>query len=158
MDGISIPERIGKRIAGKPYAADEIGMSGAKILVFNDCVLKIGRYWEKNADTVRVMRWLEGKLPAPKVLCFGEDGERQYLLMSRVPGRMACDPYWLERPRELLALLAEAMRMLWRTYASGCPRNRDLDAELSEARYRVENHLVNVDDTEPATLNTPGTN
>ena len=131
-------------------------MSGAQILVFDDCVLKILKDRRKNEDAVRVMRWLEGRLPVPKVLCFEEDAERQYLLMSKTPGRMACDPYWLERPRELLALLAEAMRMLWRVDITDCPRSRDLDAELREAEYRVENHLVAVDRVEPTTFGPGG--
>ena len=45
------------------------------------------------------MRWLEGKLPAPKVLCYEKDEEHQYLLMSKVPGIMACDDYYLEHPK-----------------------------------------------------------
>ena len=51
-----------------------------------------------------------------------------------------------------LALLAEAMRMLWRVDISDCPRSRDPDAELREAEYRVEHHLVDVDRVEPATF------
>ena len=153
---LSIPESIRRRVGGKPYVTDGIGMSGAKILVYDDCVLKIVGCREKNEETVRVMRWLEGRLPVPKVLCYERDAERQYLLMSRVPGKMACDAYWLERPRELLALLAEAMWMLWRTNVSGCPRNRDLDAELKEAAYRVENRLVDVNRVEPTTFGSGG--
>ena len=57
---------------------------------------------------------------------------------------------------ELLPLLAEAFRMLWRTDISDCPCVRDLDAELAEARYRVENGLVDVDDVEPETFGKDG--
>ncbi|MBR5730998.1 MAG: hypothetical protein IKX89_03500, partial [Firmicutes bacterium] len=98
---LGIPESIRQRIAGKGFRADEVGMSKAKVLVFDDCVLKIAPFQKKNEETVRVMRWLEGKLPVPRVLCCESDGERQYLLMSRVPGKMACEDEYLSRPKEL---------------------------------------------------------
>ena len=151
-----LPASIEKLTAGKAFEADGIGMSKANILLFDDCVLKIAPYRKKNEETVEVMRWLEGRLPVPKVLCYERDTERQYLLMSRVPGKMACDAYYLERPKELTALLAGAIRMLWSVDVSGCPRVRDLDAELEEARYRVEHHLVEMDKVDPATFGEGG--
>ncbi|MBQ1377780.1 MAG: aminoglycoside 3'-phosphotransferase [Lachnospiraceae bacterium] len=156
MKELKLPETIRRLIDGKPYTEDDIGMSGSGILIFDDCVLKIMDRREKNDDQVKIMRWLEGKLPAPKVLCYEKDEEHQYLLMSKVPGIMACDNYYLEHPGELLPLLAEAFRMLWRTDISDCPCVRDLDAELAEARYRVENGLVDVDDVEPETFGKDG--
>ncbi len=152
----AVPESIRKLTAGKAFSTDGVGMSKAQVMVFEDCVLKIVPYREKNEETVRVMRWLENKLPVPKVLCYECDGERQYLLMSRLPGRMACDAYYLERPDELAARLAEAIRMLWSIDVSDCPRVRDLDTELREARFRVENNLVNLELAEPATFGPGG--
>ena len=112
-DAIVLPGSIRQMISGKAYQTDDIGMSKARVMVFDDCVLKIAPYQKKNEETVHVMRWLENKLPVPKVLCYECDAERQYLLMSRIPGKMACDAYYLERPQELAARLAEAIRMLW---------------------------------------------
>ncbi len=156
MNDVNIPEGIRRLIAGKPYRVDDMGMSRSRIMLFDDCVLKIVRYGESHAETVRVMRWLEGKLPVPKVLCFERDAEYQYLLMSRVPGKMACDPYWLERPRELVGLLAEGLELLWRIDVSDCPRSRDLDAELREAGSRVRDRLVDVHNAEPSTFGPGG--
>lgn len=151
-----IPGRMKEMIAGKPFAAADIGLSEAKVMVFDDCVLKIAPYQEKNEETVEVMRWLENKLPVPKVLCYERDAERQYLLMSRIPGKMACDAYYLERPKELAERLAEAIRMLWRVDVSDCPRSRDIDAELRAARIRVEKHLVDPGKVDPATFGEGG--
>lgn len=151
-----IPKSIEQRISGKAFIADQIGLSKAQVVVFDDCVLKIAPYRKKNEETVDVMRWLEDKLPVPRVLCYERDAEQQYLLMSKVPGKMACDPYYLERPSELAASLAEAIRMLWSVDVSDCPRSRDLDAELKEARFLVENHLVDLDMVEPTTFGPGG--
>ena len=155
-DAMNLPRSILKAISGKAYRTDGIGKSDAQVVLFDDCVLKIAPYRKKNEETIRVMRWLEGRLPVPKVLCYECGAERQYLLMSRMPGKMACDAYYLERPRELAARLAEAIRMLWSVDTSGCPRTRDLDAELNEARMRVANGLVDVTEVEPTTFGPGG--
>ena len=125
---MNLPERIQKRIEGKPYTTDGTGLSGSEILIFDDCVLKIMKASVKNEETVQVMRWLRGKLPVPEVIAFEEAEGFQYLLMSRIPGEMACDESFLDRPEELLRLLAEALQMLWQVDISGCPRNCALEA------------------------------
>ena len=156
MKDIIIPENIRRLIDGKTYDSDGIGMSGSQIMIFDDSVLKIVKYRKENEDTVQVMRWLEGKIPVPKVIRFEIDSDRQYLLMSKVPGKMSCDEYYMEHPKEQLTLLAKALKMLWSVDVSDCPRNRNIDAELKEAKYRVDNHLVDLDNVEPTTFGEGG--
>lgn len=109
---MKLPESISRLIAGKQYSIDDVGMSGSQILVFDDTVLKIVKCREENDNTVQMMRWLEGRIPVPRVICYEQDNEYQYLLMSKLTGKMSCDEYYMERPQELLTLLAEAMKML----------------------------------------------
>lgn len=156
-----VPESIRKLIENKPYKIDDMGKSGSKILIFGDCVLKIVEIRdkasrEKNDLSVQVMRWLKGKLPVPEVLRYESDDKNQYLLMSRLPGKMSCDEYYLEHPRELCRLLAEAFKMLWSLDVTGCPRERTMDRELKEAEYRVKNNLVDLEDAEPETFGEKG--
>lgn len=153
---IVLPEQIERRLTGKAYTADKTGMSKARVLIFDDCVLKIAPYEPKNEETVEVMRWLAGKLPVPEVLCYERDETHQFLLMSRLKGKMACDPYYLERPKELIRLLAETIRMLWSVDTADCPRRRDPEYELQEARFRVEHNLVDVNNVEPETFGEGG--
>ena len=44
---INLPENIKLLITGKQYQANDIGMSGAQVRVFDDCVLKIAPDLEK---------------------------------------------------------------------------------------------------------------
>lgn len=156
MREVVLPESIKRLIEGKPYTLSDIGMSGSRVLMFEDMVLKI----EKRADyvekQVRIMQWLEGKLPAPKVLAFEIMEEKSFLLMSKVQGDMACAEYYLEHPQVLLKALAEAFKMMWSLDISDCPNLRDLDAELAEAKYRVEKELVDLDNVEPTTFGEGG--
>ena len=49
---INLPENIKLLITGKQYQANDIGLSGAQVRVFDDCVLKIAKYRKKNEETV----------------------------------------------------------------------------------------------------------
>ncbi len=151
-----LPDRILHYVAGKPYTTDTTGMSGAGILLYDDFVLKTSPYRRQTEETVRLMQWLEGKLPVPRVIAYERGGDLQYLLMSRIKGKMACDGYYLERPKELTKLLADALRMLWQLDTAGCPRTGTIEADLAEARYRVEQGLVDVEDAEPDTFGPDG--
>lgn len=154
---LRIPDSIQAHIAGKKYTSDDVGMSGSKIMIFDDSVLKIVNSQLENEEyVVQMMRWLDGKIPVSRVICYEKEDEYQYLLMSRVPGRMACDEYYLEHPKELLALLADALKMLWSVDISDCPRSRNIDVELEEAKRRVENNMVDLDNVEQTTFGEGG--
>lgn len=152
----NLPDKIKTLIAGKPYSVNDVGMSSAKVIVFDDCVLKIEPYQKDTEDMVNVMRWMEGKLPVPKVLCFESYSDKQFLLMSKVSGKMSCDEYYMSRPDVLISGLAEAFNMFWNVDTKGCPRTLDLDSELAEARRRVENNLIDLSDAEPHTFGENG--
>lgn len=156
MKEIMLPKQIEELVKDKPYTLSNIGMSGSQVLMFEDMVLKIEMRSDYVEKQVRIMRWLEGKLPAPKVLAFEIMEEKSFLLMSRVYGDMACSEYYLEHPKVLLKALAEALKMMWSLDISDCPNLRDLDTELSEGKYRVENGLVDVEDAEPTTFGEGG--
>ena len=101
----NLPSSIKNLINGKPYMVDSFGKSGSGVFVFDDCVLKIvdarnKLIREHNETSVQVMRWLEGKLSVPKVICYEADNNFQYLLMTRISGKMSCDEYYLEHPDE----------------------------------------------------------
>ncbi|MBQ5340844.1 MAG: hypothetical protein J6W57_02405, partial [Oscillospiraceae bacterium] len=72
-----IPEKIRQMTEGKSSETDSTGMSDASVAVYDDCVLKITPYRKKNEETVEVMRWLEDKLPVPKVLAYEREADRQ---------------------------------------------------------------------------------
>ena len=156
MEIEKIPKTIREWIQDQPYTVDGTGKSGSQIFLFPDWVLKISKPSVLTPGMIRVMRWLEGKLPAPRVIHFETDGEQEYLLMTRIQGKMACDQSYLEQPERLLSLLAEALQMLWGVDYAGCPQSRSLDEELAHARYSLENGLVDFSRCEPETFGPGG--
>ena len=152
MSQFIFPAKIKLLIMDKPFTVDEIGLSGNQVLIFEDMVLKIEDDVVAVNEQVQLLQWLNGKLPVPKVLAYEVLNGKSYLLMSRIAGEMSCDTYYLEHPDVLLEALAFGLKILWKVDISDCPRKHDLDIQLNEARIRVENALVDIDDAEPTTF------
>lgn len=151
-----IPKPILKLVDDAPYTCDNIGKSGSAVLCYPDAVLKIEPKNEKFALSVSMLRWLQEKLPVPEVLCSMTEGDRQYLLMSRIRGKMACDPIFTRNPEDLARRLAEVLRLLWSVDISGCPKERRLSDDLEEARKRIRLELIDLDDVQPETFGPDG--
>lgn len=153
---IELPERIKSNLDLSDYQPDTVGMSEATILLFDNKVLKIDNICEESENEWEVMSWLKDKIPVPKVICHEIYNGRSYLLMSRLPGVMACDESYLSKPQELTEVLAAGLKLLWETDISQCAYNYNLDKKLEMARYAVEHDLVDIDNTEPDTFGENG--
>jgi kanamycin kinase/aminoglycoside 3'-phosphotransferase-3 len=152
-----IPEIIKKHIKNSMYNLDDIGCSDSQILCFeNDMVLKkeLSSY-ESNIEFT-MMKWLQGKLPVPKVIEFCTSNGYNYLLMSKMDGLMSCGENYLNKPEELVRLLAEGLKILWKTDIYGCPNVNDTENKLKLARTRIDNNLIDVEDCEPETFSENG--
>lgn len=153
---MNLPESI-RSVAGDRLAvAEGIGMSGATVLYLDDLVLKIEDAGRESDNNLAMLRWLDGKVPVPKVLAEETVQGKRYLLMSRLTGKMACDEAFLPRPAELVKGLAEGLRMLWSIEATECPCDQTLDKKLENARYMVENGLVDMENVDPETFGEGG--
>ena len=115
MDKLLVPAEIQALIQDKPYTLDDIGLSGNKVLIFEDMVLKIEKAPGRTAEQVKLMRWLDGKVSAPRVLAYVEEEDKNYLLMTRMKGKMSCDTEYLENPSVLLEGLAEGLKAIINT-------------------------------------------
>lgn len=149
---IYLPEKIKKFTDGQRHETDSVGMSRARVLLFERMVLKVERESEETLHEAQALKWLGGRLPVPELICHERQEEMSYLLMSRLPGAMACDELLMEDPEKLTAVLAAGLEMLWQVEAADCPFDCGLDQKLAMARYQVEHDLVEVDDAEADTF------
>ena len=151
-----LPESI-RRIVGERIPESEgIGMSGADVYYLDDRVLKIEDDNRESRNNLAMLRWLDGKVPVPKVLAEETAAGKRYLIMSRLQGKMACDEGYLDHPEELVKMLADGLRMLWSVDAKDCPCDQTLDHKLENARYTVENGLVDMENVDPDTFGEQG--
>ena len=150
------PAKIAAILNNKAGHANNIGMSGSTVIMYEDCVLKIDNISDHTETSVATMRWLEDRISAAKVLYHEVADGKSWLLMSRVPGQMSCSEQYLSRPEILIPALSEGMKLLWRADTAGCPRVRTVDDMLKDARHRVENDLVDMENVQPETYSENG--
>lgn len=153
---LEIPQTIKQKIGSRPYHCDSVGMSDSQVLMFDDRVLKIETTREEADNEYRMMNWLAGKLPVPEVLAFAKENGRNYLLMSRVEGRMLCDEAYMNKPKELIQLLAKGLKMLWSVDVKECPNHIGLKERLALAERNVREGLVDMDHVEEDTFGEKG--
>lgn len=156
MKDLHLPEKILNIVKNKDFKTDDSGMSDSSVLIFDDMVLKVQPDSQFIKNEHAIMDWLEDKIFVPKCLCNLTENGINYLLMSKIPGKMSCDNDFMNDPKFLISIIADSMKELWRIDISDCPVKNDLSTMLSAAAYRVEHGLVNVDDAEPDTFGKEG--
>lgn len=134
------------------------GASGATIYRLTSakqahCIIKaktIAHPFHSLGKEKAVYDWLQGRLPVPEVLFFEQLPDQELLCMAMLPGQTlhACKELW--PPRQTIEVYAHALRRLhalpWDENAPALP----LADRMQQARYHLENHLVDGDDMEPA--------
>lgn len=153
---LNIPDKIKEIIKDKSYSIDKIGKSTSQVICFDDMVLKIEEPQEESDNEHKMMVWLDNKLPVPKVLYSEKQDGVNYLLMSKVKGEMACLPDLLANPNQLVKLLVDGLRMLWKVDISNCPCNNSIDNKLRLAENFVSNNLCDIENVEPTTYGENG--
>lgn len=139
-----IPDAIRALVAGLPYTLDQTGMSGSRIALFDDMVLKAEPVGTESENNLAMLRWLDGRIPVPKVLHTEVKDGFRWLLMTRLEGTMSCDAEWLRDPQRLARALADAMKRLWAVDITDCPVDLGL-AERLERAAEIECDMDNVD-------------
>lgn len=149
-----LPPSIARAVAGLPCETDHIGMSGHTVLLYPDRVLKIGpRSWDSDNE-LTMLRFLQGYLPVSEVLAYEEEAERRYLLTTRVPGRMLCDPNEMLPLHRTAERIAEALHLLWSVPADACPSDMGLDRKLHLLEAKIDR--ITTENAEPETYGPGG--
>lgn len=158
-----LPDDMKALLDGHTFQSDSIGCSGARIFLFdNDLVLKTENKREDNDAEYEMMKWMgershdvEG-VNVPQVIRYYNNGEKTYLLMTRLQGKMACDAEFIKDSKQMVIRLAKALKALWKIDISTCKRKRDLEYKLANARIRINRNLVDIEDAEPETFGPGG--
>lgn len=144
-----LPDDMKALLKGHSFDIDTIGCSGSSLFSFdNDLVLKVEQKTIESDSEYRMMNWLQGKLPVPEIVSFHTDGKSNYLLMTKLQGKMACDTDILADGEKMARLLAKGLKRLWQVDIEGCPRSVNLDYLLDEALSMIESGMTEVDYTQ----------
>ena len=137
-------------------AYDNVGMSNSTVMIFTDKILKIQTLSKESEHEYQILEWLQDKLPVPKVLAYEKDEGKNYLLMTKAPGEMSCTDLYMKNPEQLINLLAEGLKMLWKVDICDFPYKHGLEEKLQMVKNNVQNNLVDMDDVEPETFGENG--
>lgn len=109
---------------GNKYYVDKIGLSNAKVMIYDDKVVKIDLVNENSNNEYVMMKWLENKLPVPKILSFEVNDNVSTISMTRVKGFMLSDI--IDDPFKIVDYLHTGLKMLWSVDITDCPRLFDI--------------------------------
>ncbi len=152
-----IPEKIKKIVGNQIYTRNDIGMSGSDVLIFPNYVLKIQQHTSETDNERDIVAWLNGGIPVPDILEYYVENETAYTIMTRVNGKMLCDEEFLYNPSKMIKYVSEGIKLFWNVNVDDCPlKVSRLDERLKEARWNVENGMVDMDNVEPETFGPNG--
>ena len=152
----SLPKSISNKITGSTWTYDNIGMSDSTILLFDDMVLKIEKVSRSSEHERILLDWLNDVVPVPKIIASEIQGEYHFLLMSKLSGDMACSDNSLHNMEDTVKALAHGLKMLWQVDITNCPCSNMVSDKIIQAKYNIENDLVDMDDFNPETFTTEG--
>ncbi|ANL22794.1 aminoglycoside 3'-phosphotransferase protein [Rhizobium sp. N113] len=154
-----LPGPLAARLSGYRMEREALGRSAASVFRLEGeglpaLYLKVeaaGRFGEL-ADEAARLAWLKGcRLPCPEVIARESDGERNWLLVSALPGTDLASASAL-MPLARVELLAEALLDLHRLPIASCPFDHRLEMRLPVAKARMEAGIVDEEDFDPARL------
>jgi aminoglycoside 3'-phosphotransferase II len=120
---MDFPAAIQTLVAGSHFDPVHIGKSDASVfkvttaadaVFLKTCGVATG---DLSAEAAR-LRWLFGKTSVPRAIAFARDDEREYLLLSALPGLNGLDA-GRERPHDVAT--GTALRRLHSVPIDGCP-------------------------------------
>ncbi|GHO94764.1 aminoglycoside 3'-phosphotransferase [Reticulibacter mediterranei] len=141
---LQMPSELRRLLGDGEWLADTMGCSDSQVFHVGHGYLKIVprvSLMNLRAEKDRML-WLQGRLPVPEVYYYGVDEQNEYLYMSEIPGVMACDPVFRNDMPELIALLAEALRMMHAVDIAQCPFDQSLSYRLALAYQGVQQGRV----------------
>ncbi len=156
----SVPAALAEAVEGYDWSRDRVGMSGAAVYRLRgrrgapDLYLKLGcgGVADDVAEEAEKLRWLQSRLPVPRLRAFVAETARTWLLTEALPGRTA----WQVMTGNVVAreavirALAGFLCQLHAIPAGGCPFDASARVRLAEAKWRLDAGLVDEADFDDA--------
>ena len=142
-----VPQALHETVRGYRWRKITIGESGADTYRLTaprrpSLILKYASGCPHNnlQDEASRMAWLAQRAPAPTVLAVAADGDKEWLLMTALPGvdALRCSL----PPQAKIRLVADALSALHAIRADECPFDESLDRKIARAQDAVAKGLV----------------
>lgn len=141
-----LPIRIEKIINDAELKEISIGCSDSQVVkikkdgrTFYLKIMKNGKLLQEYEK----LKWLEGKIPVPKIIEFIQEYGNDYLITEEMPGKMLCDKYYINNPDNAMLVLKVAFQNIFSIDISDCPFNVSNEYKLSLIEDNINKGLVN---------------
>lgn len=146
------PKALQMLLVGMDCEINNIGRSTAGVYKYYNSkisyYLKIQPILHGLHREYEIMKWLDEKLPVPRMVYFNSYKGFEYLLMTEIKGEILCSECFLNNPEKAVKLLANGIKILQTIPIETCVFDNSLEIKLKEALYNIENNLVDMDDWE----------
>lgn len=142
-----LPEALQQYLdSSSEWHANTMGDSGASLWKSSQQVLKIqercdiliSQLWDERQR----LAWLSERVAVPQIITYQKTSTHEYLLMTRLQGSDLAQAEALERPQQVVELLAQALQQLHAVSIADCPYNMSIPVRLREARERVAADMI----------------
>lgn len=142
------PAHIKKYIENQSYRIDTVGMESSSVFIYDqrNLVLKIILKVSDYLNELEMMKWLDGKVPVPKVIEHGENHGLYFILMTKIDGMMSFDEKLMDNPEALIDILVEGIQSFWRLPVEQCPIHNNIQNKLKLAKSYIDHQLVDIND------------
>ena len=82
-----IPDSVAAILGDQTGRVDGLGKSGARVLLFDDYVLKVRPADSRDVADAGILQWFAGRAPVPQVVAHEAADGWDWLLMTRVRGQ-----------------------------------------------------------------------
>jgi aminoglycoside phosphotransferase len=150
---IQLPLNISKRINNPEWTKISIGCSAAHVFRFsaNDGGVTYLKVIDKSSmqslqSEYVILKWLQGKLPVPKVIEYLIEADREILWITEIPGLHAAEPKWADQLPLMVKLLAKGLKEIHSINVNDCPFHKNVYLRVQEAEQNMKAGLVDEDD------------
>jgi aminoglycoside 3'-phosphotransferase-2 len=95
------------------------------------------------ADERDRLAWIAGRLPAPEIVAWAEEGGREFLVTSDIPGVPASAP---GDARAVACIVGKAIRRIHDMPVAACPFDKGIATALAESRRNIERSWIDEED------------
>lgn len=138
--------------APRPAAQGESGARLTQLVAFDRPTLFLKSGTTSVADDIAAeyvrLRWLQGRIPCPRIVAYTSDATQAVLVTSALPGLPAYD-YLMAHPVDVVSVVQAIVALLRRLHAipvCDCPFDATLSVRVSAARRNVIAGLVDEQD------------
>lgn len=146
-----IPKKLRHHFKAQVCQIDQLGMSKSHVMICSDFVFKRNPK-NINSNEENSYIYLKEYIHVPHIIASHHGKVYEYLVMTKISGKMLIDPYFNLHPKEGIKILARGLKELWNVPIKDCQVIFRLNDKIKIAYQNLVNKNYDID---PSVFNDP---